>query len=81
MDDRCEFCWEYESRQRIGTFRKIHPEYYGEGVILQEITVAMVIRSWKKGTPKRNAGRTTDYRYRGIGYKLNYCPECGRKLT
>lgn len=29
---------------------------------------------------KRHAGRTTDYRNRGIGYKLNYCPECGRKL-
>ena len=45
----------------------------------REWTVALVCRSWAPGN-KRHASRTTDYRYRGIGYKLNYCPECGRKL-
>lgn len=78
--DECEFCRDYESRQSVGIFQRAHPEYYGGGMILQEITVAMVIRSWKKGTPKSKAGRTTDYRHMGIGYRLNYCPECGKQL-
>jgi hypothetical protein len=25
-------------------------------------------------------GRSTDYRFHGTGYKLNYCPECGKKM-
>lgn len=45
-----------------------------------EYKTAIVIRSWFKEHGKRSASRITDYRWRGIGYKLNYCPECGRKL-
>ena len=25
-------------------------------------------------------GRSVDYNTRGIGFALNYCPECGKKL-
>lgn len=78
MND-CKFCDAYQSQQNIYKFRQGHPEYYGNERLYHEITVAMVTRSWLKGH-KAHAGRTTDYRYRGIGYKLNYCPECGRKL-
>lgn len=47
----------------------------------EEYKVALVIRSWNpKVRSKRHAGRTTDYRNRGIGYELNYCPECGVQL-
>ena len=42
-------------------------------------TVALVERRFRPGV-KGAFGRTTDYRYRGCGYRLNYCPECGRKL-
>ena len=40
--------------------------------------VALVIHT--KGSGGEYRGRTTDYNVRGIGYKLKYCPECGRKL-
>ena len=44
-------------------------------------TVALLIHSWcPKYKTKRQASRLTDYRNKGLGYKLNYCPECGRKL-
>ena len=46
-----------------------------------EYTVALLIHSWcPKYKTKRQASRTTDYRNKGLGYKLNYCPGCGRKL-
>lgn len=50
------------------------------GVCNQEYAVALVIKSWAKGKSKRTGGRITDYRYRGHGYKLNFCPECGKEM-
>lgn len=75
----CDFCEALNTQIKIQRFRNDHPEYYEEKMYT-EITVAMVIRSWTKSRGKAHAGRTTDYRFRGMGYKLNYCPECGRKL-
>ena len=75
----CEFCEAYDTQNKIYSFKNNHPEYYEEKMFY-EITVAMVIRTWTKSKGKAHAGRTTDYRFRGLGYKLNYCPECGRKL-
>ena len=76
----CAFCEAYENRIKAHEFKNSHPEYYDGERFYQEITVAMVIRNWTKARGKAHAGRTTDYRFRGLGYKLNYCPECGRKL-
>lgn len=75
----CAFCEAYDTQNKIYDFKDKHPEYYEEK-LFYEITVAMVIRTWTKSRGKAHAGRTTDYRFRGLGYKLNYCPECGRKL-
>lgn len=75
----CEFCEAYDTQNKIYAFKDKHPEYCEEK-LFYEITVAMVIRTWTKSKGKAHAGRTTDYRFRGLGYKLNYCPECGRKL-
>ena len=75
----CAFCEAYETQKKIYAFKDQHPEYYFEQTFY-EITVAMVTREWTKSKGKARAGRTTDYRFRGLGYKLNYCPECGRKL-
>ena len=73
----CKFCASLESRKKCENFwleREKEPFKY-------EYTVALVIRSWKPSIrSKRDACRTTDYRNQGIGYKLNFCPECGRKL-
>ena len=68
MAEACKFCKALAEDKAI-SFSWLEREW----------TVALVRRSWVPGN-KRHAGRTTDYRNRGIGYKLNYCPECGRKL-
>ena len=71
----CEFCRAYRSYTTLGG---LHTK--DDPPLLQECTVALVVRSWTKEKGKRNAGRITDYRNQGIGYTLNYCPECGRKI-
>lgn len=79
----CRFCEAMESNRKV---YKISSEWltdaernqYGKYMI--EYTVAIVKRTWYKKKGKATAGRTTQYRYRGIGFDLNYCPECGRKV-
>ena len=34
----------------------------------------------KAKSAPQDAQQTTDYRNQGIGYQLNFCPECGRKV-
>ena len=76
----CKFCEALKENKQIIDFKNNNPKYYNGEKWNVEYTVALVIRKWLKGRHKSTAGRATDYRYRGIGYKLNYCPECGRKL-
>ena len=78
-ENECVFCRELKSHQNINDFLRDHGDESDKG-IKHEYTVAIVIRTWNKDRGKRHAVRTTDYRYRGIGYKLNFCPECGRDL-
>lgn len=75
----CAFCEALRVQKSIIDFKNNHPEYYGEKWN-EEYSVALVIRTWPRGRPKRASGRITDYRYRGCGYKLNYCPTCGKKV-
>lgn len=72
----CTFCEIYNFQKDMR--RQSNKE--SDVKIYNEYTVAMVIRSWTKEKGKRRASRTTDYRHLGIGYKLNFCPECGRCL-
>jgi len=74
-DKPCVFCEKLQTYKSIRQFNNANfePKLY------DEYNVALVVRSWTKGN-KRMAGRMTDYRYRGIGFKLNFCPECGRKV-
>ena len=79
-DKPCAFCEALMEHKNIrALFNQSIKEEHLEK-IYEDYTVALVIRSYVKGK-KRTAGRTTDYRNRGIGYRLNFCPECGRKLT
>lgn len=73
----CRFCESYTIHKNVGDFKAYRPD--GDKW-RQEITVALVVRDWTEQMGKKNAARTTDYRYRGLGYKLNFCPECGKKL-
>ena len=50
------------------------------GKYMQELTVAIVERIWYQKQGKKRAGRTVHFRNQGIGYALNFCPECGRSL-
>ena len=75
----CKFCESYEMWKHIHEFDNL--KLPKEERSKHEYTVALVIHSWKpKHRTKRQAGRTVDYRNQGLGYKLNYCPECGRKI-
>jgi len=76
----CKFCESYESWRRIHDFDNL--KLPKEERSKHEYTVALVIRSWiPKVRTKRHAGRTVDYRNQGIGYNLNFCPECGKRLV
>ena len=73
----CKFCESLAEHKKIENFwldRK------GKEPFKYEYTVALVIKEWLPSKGKRRAGRTVDYRYQRLGYKLNYCPECGTKL-
>lgn len=82
MNEECRFCAALKSSMRVNqTSREVDKLYYPDiGLWHAEFTVALVKRGWHGRLGKRSAGRTTDYRYRGLGYELNYCPECGRRL-
>lgn len=72
----CKFCKELEmaiSSAEKWNENDVKPLFY-------EYTVALVSHYWTKERGKENAGRTTDYRHKGLGYELNFCPECGKKI-
>jgi len=72
MASDCKFC---EKLELYKDLRKETSDEFGE-----DYAVALVVRTWHKPQGKRAAGRTMSFRYRGLGWKLNYCPECGKKL-
>ena len=79
MNVMCKFCEAYESWHNIHEFdNQKRPK---DERTKYEYNVALVIRSWiPKYKSKNRAGRMVDYRNKGIGFKLNYCPECGKRL-
>ena len=44
-----------------------------------KISVALVSTIHKRNK-KTARGRTTHYQKNGIGFSLNFCPECGKKI-
>lgn len=80
MMNECEFCKAYKERKRIDKKNNDYRKALDDPMkVKYAYTVAFVSRSWVVGR-RQGFSRIVDYRYRGIGYKLNYCPECGRKL-
>lgn len=76
---KCEFCESLEIIKGIDAAFKRREAANGEEPLEHEYTVALVSRSWIKGR-KRMAGRSVHFRHRGNGYRLNYCPSCGKKI-
>lgn len=77
-EKQCDFCDRLKLSNNLFQFWKQRPEHHPKQK--QVISVAFVERSWEAGDPNKRSSRVVDYRYRGCGYKLNYCPECGRKI-
>lgn len=59
--------WNADAEKQLGKYMMVY-------------SVAIVKHSWYRKLGKSHTGRSTDYRYRGLGYTLNYCPECGKSL-
>lgn len=75
----CTFCEALMGYKNIRAFFNQRDKEKHKEKTYEEYTVALVVRSYAKGK-KRTARRTIDYRNQGIGFKLNFCPECGRRL-
>lgn len=71
----CKFCNAMDIRRKVDTIFKI--KYPNEE---HRYSVAIVNRTFRKGE-KGCSGSSTDYIFRGCCYDLNFCPECGRRLT
>ena len=79
--DRCEFCSHLAVKDFIVEMNKADEKVFGKPRLYHEYSVAFVDRFWRKGEGKRNAQVKTEFRWRDLGYRLNYCPECGRKIS
>ena len=76
--ESCDFCCRYWDARHVLNFRNRNRKD-GEPKLYEDYSVAFVVRTYRKGH-KRQCPRSTDYRSGGLGYKLNFCPECGRRL-
>lgn len=78
-DKPCAFCEALMEYKNIRAFFDQRRKEEHKERIYEDYTVALVVRPYVKGK-KSTASRMTDYRNRGIGYELNFCPECGRSV-
>lgn len=76
----CKFCESFTEIREAKERSYEHPNLYADGRMHYEINAAMVVSVWSDRIEKRYAARSTYYRRFGVGYKLNYCPECGKRL-
>lgn len=79
----CRFCEELEDLKechKIAQRWATDAELTEYGKWMQELTIAVVERNWYQKKSKKSAERIVHYRNRGLGFALNYCPECGKKL-
>jgi len=80
----CKFCQslhEIKECHKIAQGWATEDEIRKHGKYMQELTAAIVDRTWYQKHGKKSSGRTVHFRNQGIGFKLNYCPECGRLLN
>lgn len=74
----CSFCEALTRKKQIYRFLNQDRRSEGDEPVHVQYTVALVIRSGIVGRGYKS--RETDYRNRGIGFQLNFCPECGKVL-
>lgn len=79
----CKFCEAMETNRHVEEISRswtTDAELKRYGRFMVEYSVAIVKRSWYRKMGKKKAGRTVEFRYRGLGFELNYCPECGARI-
>ena len=79
----CKFCEAMKVNRQIEEVSRSlttdeKSKYYGKYMV--EYTVAIVKRSYYRKTGKKKSGRTLEFRHRGLGFELNFCPECGADM-
>lgn len=70
---KCVFCNRYNLMKEID-------EKFGTPPGITHVYKVALIQHSKREGEKDYRGRSTDYNTKGIGFKLNYCPECGKRL-
>ena len=79
----CKFCEAMKANRQVEEITRswaTNEEIKRYGKHMIEYTVAIVKRSYFQKLGKKKSGRTLEFRYRGLGFKLNYCPECGADM-
>lgn len=72
----CKFCEAMKTNRQVEEItRSWTTERYGKYMV--EYTVAIVKRSYYQKTGKKKSGRSLEFRHKGLGFELNFCPECG----
>ena len=79
----CKFCEAMKVNRQIEEVNRSWAtnedlKRYGKHMI--EYTVAIVKRGYFQKLGKKKSGRTLEFRYRGLGFELNFCPECGADM-
>ena len=79
----CKFCEAMKANRQVEEITRswaTNEEIKRYGKHMIEYTVAIVKRSYYQKTGKKKSGRTLEFRHRGLGFELNYCPECGTNM-
>ena len=71
----CKFCETMQMHRRVDAILKS-----SDPDMEHRYSVAIVSRTFFKDR-KGCQGSSTDYRYQGCGYALNFCPECGTPIN
>lgn len=71
----CKFCEALSWKKKFA--RASHKQYPDHRSVY---SVALVDRIFVKGRKGGSCGTSVDYRNKGCGYQLNFCPECGKYL-
>lgn len=79
----CKFCEAMKENRQVEEINRTlttdeKSKHYGKYMV--EYTVAIVKRSYFQKLGKKKSGRTLEFRHRGLGFELNYCPECGADM-
>ena len=83
MRGNCKFCEAMKVNRQIEEVNRTwatNEDLKRYGKYMVEYTVAIVKRSYYQKTGKKKSGRTLEFRHRGLGFELNFCPECGADM-